>query len=46
MSLITWVMLGLGAYLMWCAAKGYNPLAYLASRIGVQSSKPAKLAGA
>lgn len=46
MSFGTWLILGVGAFLLYCGIKGLNPLSVLANRFGVASKSPAKLGGA
>ena len=44
MSLAAWILLGLGVFVLYSAYKGNNPLASVATHLGVASKSPAKLA--
>lgn len=46
MSFTTWLLVGLGVFIIYSAYKGNNPLASLASHLGAPSKSPAKLQGA
>jgi len=45
MSLVTWVLMGIGVFVIYSAYKGNNPLASAAMHLGVTTRTPAKLAG-
>jgi hypothetical protein len=46
MNIVTWLALGLGVFILYCAVKGLNPLTVLANRFGITTASPAKLRGA
>lgn len=45
MNLTTWLLLGVGAFLLYSAYKGNNPLASLAKAFGISHTSADKVAG-
>jgi hypothetical protein len=46
MSLMAWLLMGAGIFILYSAYKGSNPLTSLATHLGVTAKSPAKLSGA
>lgn len=46
MTLMAWLLMGAGVFILYSAYKGNNPLTSLASHLGISTASPAKLSGA